>query len=226
MIVFDQVAKSYPIGRGLRAPILNGFSGVIRPGVNVGILGRNGTGKSTLMRLIAGGEQPTSGAIYREGRVSWPLGFAGGFNGHLTGRQNLRFICRLYDADYEGTCDFVEDFAEIGRFFDRPLRTYSAGMRARFAFGAAMALQFDYYLIDEVIGVGDASFQRKCRAVFRARAERATLVLVSHVPRLLEQFCDIGGVLADGELTFYDTLGEAMAVHAENQASAGTRMFA
>ena len=226
MIVFDNVSKSYPIRGGGRTTILEGFSGVIRPRVNVGILGRNGAGKSTLMRLIAGGEQPTGGAIFREGSVSWPLGFSGGFNGSLTGRQNLRFIARLYGADYDEVSDFVEDFAEIGRFFDQPIRTYSAGMRARLAFGAAMALQFDYYLIDEVIGVGDANFQRKCREVFEERAERATLVLVSHVPRLLEQFCDIGGVLSEGTLTFYDTLDEAMAVHAENQRRAGTRMFA
>lgn len=226
MIVFDDVHKSYPVRGGGRTTVLDGFSGTIRPRVNVGILGRNGAGKSTLMRLISGGERPTRGAIYREGTVSWPLGFAGGFNGSLSGRQNLRFIARLYDADYEEVSDFVEDFAEIGRFFDAPLKTYSAGMRARLAFGAAMAMQFDYYLIDEVIGVGDANFQRKCREVFEARAERATLLLVSHVPRLLQQFCDIGGVLQDGRLTFYDTLDEAMDVHAENQERAGTTMFA
>ena len=225
MIVFDGVSKSYPIRGGGRTTILEDFSGIIRPRVNVGILGRNGAGKSTLMRLIAGGERPTAGSIYREGTVSWPLGFSGGFNGSLTGRQNLRFIARLYDADYEEVSDFVEDFAEIGRFFDAPIRTYSAGMRARLAFGAAMAMQFDYYLIDEVIGVGDARFRAKCREVFDERAEKATLLLVSHVPRLLQQFCDIGGVLSDGQLTFYDTLDEAMAVHAEQQERAGTTLF-
>ena len=226
MIVFDHVSKSYPQTGGGRTVILNSFSGVIRPRVNVGILGRNGAGKSTLMRLISGGEQPTSGAIYREGNVSWPLGFAGGFNNALTGRQNLRFICRLYDVDYDETVEFVRSFAEIGRFFDQPIRTYSAGMRARLAFGAAMALQFDYYLIDEVIAVGDASFRKKCSDVFEERAENATLLLVSHLPRLLQQFCHIGGVLADGELTFYDTIEEAMEVHEENQRRAGTTMFA
>lgn len=226
MIVFDRVSKSYPVRGGGRTTILTPFSGVIRPRVNVGILGRNGAGKSTLMRLMAGGEPPTSGHIYREGKVSWPLGFAGGFNAQLSGRQNLRFICRLYDVDFEETVDFVRSFAEIGKFFDQPLRTYSAGMRARLAFGAAMALQFDYYLIDEVIAVGDASFQKKCKEVFEERAERATLLLVSHLPHLLKRFCDIGGVLANGELVFYDTLDEAMAVHAENQAKAGTAMFA
>ena len=226
MIVFDNVSKSYPQRGGGRTTILNSFSGVVRPKVNVGILGRNGAGKSTIMRLISGGEQPTSGAIYREGNVSWPLGFAGGFNQQLTGRQNLRFICRLYDVDYEETVEFVREFAEIGKFFDQPLRTYSAGMRARLAFGSAMALQFDYYLIDEVIAVGDANFQKKCRDVFDERAEKATLLLVSHLPNLLKRFCDIGGVLADGELTFYDTIEEAMEVHAENQERAGTAMFA
>ena len=226
MIVFDNVSKSYPTRGGGRTEILRSFSGVVRPRVNVGILGRNGAGKSTLMRLISGGEAPTGGAIYREGKVSWPLGFAGGFNNQLTGRQNLRFICRLYDVDFDETVEFVRDFAEIGRFFDQPIRTYSAGMRARLAFGAAMALQFDYYLIDEVIAVGDANFRKKCRAVFDERAERATLLLVSHLPNLLKEFCQIGGVLSDGDLVFYDTIEEAMAVHAENQKRAGTTMFA
>ena len=226
MIVFDDVTKSYPTRGGGRTTILNSFSGVVRPRVNVGILGRNGAGKSTLMRLISGGEQPTSGKIYREGNVSWPLGFSGGFNNALTGRQNLRFICRLYDVDYGETVEFVREFAEIGKFFDQPIGTYSAGMRARLAFGSAMALQFDYYLIDEVIAVGDANFRKKCSAVFEERAERATLLLVSHLPNLLKQFCHIGGVLSDGELIFYDTIDEAMEVHAENQSRAGTAMFA
>ena len=217
MIVFDRVSKHYPVRGGGRVTILNEFSGVMRDGVNVGILGKNGAGKSTLMRLISGGEPPSSGAIYREGRISWPLGFAGGFNPQLTGRQNLRFIARLYNADYGDVVAFVEEFSELGPFMDEPLKTYSSGMRARLAFGACMAIDFEYYLIDEVIAVGDASFRAKCKAVFDSRRERASVMLVSHSSGFLKQFCDIGGVLADGELTFYDTLDEAIRVHAENQ---------
>ena len=219
MIVFDRVSKHYPVRGGRRVTVLEEFSGVLRRGVNVGILGKNGAGKSTLMRLIAGGEPPSSGAIYREGRISWPLGFAGGFNATMTGRQNLRFISRLYDVDYEEVCAYVEEFSELGRFMDEPIRSYSSGMRARLAFGACMAIDFDYYLIDEVIAVGDASFRKKCRAIFEERRERASVLLVSHSSSFLKQFCDIGGVLADGKLTFYDTLDEAMEVHAVNQAA-------
>ena len=223
MIVFDNVSKSYPVRGGGRNVILSDFSAIIRPGVNIGILGRNGAGKSTLMRMIAGGEPPTSGEILREGRVSWPLGFSGGFNISLTGRQNVRFIARLYDVDFEETAAFVEDFAEIGKFFDEPLRKYSAGMRARLAFGMAMALDFDYYLIDEVIAVGDAAFKAKSKAVFEERRERSSVLLVSHLSTLLKTFCDVGGVLADGKLIFYDTLDEAIEVHNDHQKAATVR---
>ena len=220
MIVFDQVSKYYATRGGGVTTILSDFSAVLRPGVNIGILGKNGAGKSTLMRMIAGGEPPSSGSIFREGRISWPLGFGGGFNNSLTGRQNLRFVSRLYDVDFEDVTDYVAEFSELGRFLDEPLRNYSAGMRARLAFGACMAIDFDYYLIDEVIAVGDTNFRQKCRAVFDERRERASVLLVSHSSVFLKQFCDIGGVLADGALTFYDTLEEAIEVHAANQAAA------
>ena len=213
MIVFDQVSKTYPVSGGKRTVILDNFSGILRPGNNVGILGRNGAGKSTFMRLIAGGEPPSSGEVLRSGRISWPLGFSGGFNQSLTGRQNVRFIARLYDVDFEETAAFVEDFAQIGRFFDQPLRTYSSGMKARLAFGTSMAIDFDYYLIDEVIAVGDASFKARCKAVFDERRERATIILVSHSSKLLKDFCDVGGILSDGQLQFYEDIDEAISVH-------------
>ena len=226
MIVFDNVSKFYPTKDGGRTTIIENFSAVLRPGINIGILGKNGAGKSTMMRMIAGGEPPSGGAIYRAGRISWPLGFAGGFSKELTGRQNLRFISRLYNVDFQSVVDFVAEFSELGRFLDEPLGTYSSGMRARLAFGSCMAIDFDYYLIDEVIAVGDKNFRRKCAEVFAERRERASVLLVSHSAGMLRQFCDIGGVLADGQLTFYDTLDEAIEVHDANQDAAVGRAFA
>ncbi|MEL7465972.1 MAG: ABC transporter ATP-binding protein [Pseudomonadota bacterium] len=216
MIVFDRLTKRYPLRGGGHVTIIEDFSGVVPRNLNIGILGRNGAGKSTMMRLIAGSEKPTSGAIYRDARISWPLGFAGGLNVALTGRQNMQFIADLYDANYQDIVDFVEDFAEIGRFMDQPMGTYSSGMRARLSFGVCMALDFDYYLIDEVIGVGDASFRQKCRDVLDERRQTTSVLLVSHSSRLLREFCDIGGVLHDGRLTFYDSLEEAIEMHDEN----------
>lgn len=220
MIVFENVRKTYPTKSGDRTVILNGFSGVLDAGSNVGILGRNGAGKSTLMRLISGGELPDSGRVHREGRISWPLGFSGGFHGSLSGDQNVRFISEIYREDYNSVLSFVNNFAELGKFMEMPVKRYSQGMRARLAFGISMAIKFEYYLIDEVIAVGDATFQKRCREVFAERRKTATLLLVSHNSGMLKQFCDTGGVLSNGELVFYDTLDEAMRVHKQNQQGA------
>ncbi|WP_062226307.1 ABC transporter ATP-binding protein [Aureimonas frigidaquae] len=213
MITFENVRKTYPQKGGARTVILEDLSMVFPQGRNIGILGRNGAGKSTLMRLISGAELPDQGRIRREGRISWPLGFSGGFHGSLTGRQNVRFICDIYGAEFRSVMEFVEDFAEIGTFMDMPYKTYSSGMRARVAFGACMALDFNYYLVDEVIAVGDASFQKKCKAVFAERRQRATVLLVSHSVSLLKDFCDIAGVLQDGRLVMYDDLDSAIKAH-------------
>jgi capsular polysaccharide transport system ATP-binding protein len=213
MIYLDNVYKSYKGQGGHRTEILNGFSGLFQPGVNVGILGRNGAGKSTLMRLLSGAEPPDRGQIHRKGRISWPLGFAGGFHGSLTGRANLRLISDIYGVDYQEVVEFVEDFSGLGRFMEEQVRTYSSGMRARLAFGASMAIRFDYYLIDEVIAVGDTAFKEQCQKVLTERRKEATVILVSHSSKLLKEFCDIGGVLSDGSLTFYDSIDEAIAIH-------------
>jgi capsular polysaccharide transport system ATP-binding protein len=217
LIIFDKVRKTYPGTAGSKKVILNSFSGAIMPGVNVGILGHNGAGKSTFVRLMSGGEAPDSGKIYRKGHISWPLGFTGGFHSGMTGYQNLRFISDVYGKDFTEVKAFVEDFSELGRNLREPINTYSSGMRARLAFGACMAMEFEYYLIDEVIAVGDTNFKRKCQSVFNERRERATLVLVSHSTNLLRAFCQVGGVLHRGELTFYDTIEEAIEVHESNQ---------
>jgi len=213
MIIFDKVAKAFPRPGGGKKIILDSFSAVFPPGTNIGILGRNGAGKSTLMNMISGGEMPDSGRILREGKISWPLGFNGGVHWKLTGAQNTRFIADIYGKPRNKVLDFVADFSELGHYLDMPVRTYSAGMRARLSFGICMAIEFEYYLIDEVIAVGDSVFKKKCKQVFDQRRENATLLLVSHSAGLLRSFCDVGGVMNNGQVTFYNDIEEAIQAH-------------
>lgn len=219
MISFENVSKSYR-GRNGQKVILSNFSGTFLPGRNVGILGHNGAGKSTLFRLVSGAEPPDHGRIVRTGTVSWPLGFSGSFHGGLTGRENLRFVCRIYGFPFAEAMAFVEEFSELGSYLDMRVSTYSSGMKARLAFGASMALKFDYYLIDEVVAVGDATFKKKSRAVLNDRLKNSTVLLVSHSAQLLKDYCQVGGVLHRGELTFFDTIDEAIKVHESNQNAA------
>lgn len=208
MIVAQGLTKQYPTRHG-KATVLNGVDFVVRPGERVGILGRNGSGKSTLIRLISGAEPPTSGRVHRRMSVSWPLAFAGGFNGTLTGLDNLRFICRIYGVDHRERVDYVRDFSELGRYFHEPVKTYSAGMLARLAFAVSMAVEFDCFLVDEVITVGDARFHAKCEEeLFSKRADRAML-MVSHQDADIRRHCSRACVLERGELREFDTVEEA-----------------
>jgi capsular polysaccharide transport system ATP-binding protein len=182
-------------------------------GEHVGLLGRNGAGKTTLIKLLGGVEFPTSGKIRREMTVSWPLGFGGGFQGSLTGYDNARFISRIYGHEYDNIRGFVEDFTELGPQLKMPVKTYSSGMKARLAFALSLTIEFDCYLIDEVIMVGDADFQRKCRyELFEKRADRA-LILASHSPDLIRQYCDRALILHNGAGQMYSNLDEALGVY-------------
>ncbi len=212
MIALRDVYKAYKTPRG-RKVILEGVSREFPPGVNVGILGRNGAGKSTLIRLISGTESPDSGEVYKGARVSWPLGFKVGFNSKLTGRENLRFVCRLYGENYRKVMDFVEDFAELGDYFDMPVLTYSSGMKAKLTFGISMAFQFDYYLIDELTAVGDAVFRKKSKACFAERRKSATLLVVSHSMGTIRAFCDKALVLHNGNLHDFPDIAAAEAYY-------------
>ena len=223
MIVFDKVCKAYPRPDGGKKIILDNFTATFPPGINIGILGRNGAGKSTLMNMISGGEMPDSGRILREGRISWPLGFNGGVHGKLTGAQNTRFIADIYGKPRNKVLDFVTEFSELGAYLDMPVKTYSAGMKARLAFGICMAIEFEYYLIDEVIAVGDSTFKKKCKDVFEQRRENSSLLLVSHSAGLLRSFCDVGGVMHNGQLTFFNDIEEAIQVHEEILRSSATQ---
>ena len=209
MIRLRDVTKIYNT-HGRKRIILDGLNVDFTPGVNVGILGRNGAGKSTLMRIIGGADTPSSGTVQRTSRVSWPLGFSGCFHGSLTGRENLRFVCRLYGEDWKKVAEFVEDFSELGAYMDMPVKSYSSGMYAKLAFGLSMAIGFDFYLIDEVTAVGDASFRDKSARIFKERKATTTLLVVSHSIATIKAHCDVAGVLDDGRITFYDAIHEAI----------------
>jgi capsular polysaccharide transport system ATP-binding protein len=212
MIVFDNVTKQYPALDGVRR-VLSGASFTIERGQSIGIMGRNGAGKTTLTKLIGGVEYPTAGKIHRKMTVSWPLGLGGGFQSSLTGADNARFIGRLYGLEMDNLLEFVDDFAELGSYLRMPVRTYSSGMRARLAFGISLALEFDCYLVDEITAVGDSRFRQRCEQALFERRQRGSLVMVSHDPEVLRTHCEIGAILHDAQLTFYDDVDEAIAVY-------------
>ena len=212
MIALEGVAKSYP-GVGGRKVLLHDVSTEFPSGHNFGILGANGAGKSTLIRLLAGSEMPDRGTIRRDVRVSFPLGFGGTFHPALSGRENVAFIARVYGAAVRRTTRFVEEFAELGADFEMPVNTYSAGMRARLAFGACLAIDFDVYLIDEVTETGDERFRRKCAAAFRERLRRSDIILATHNHHTIRQYCDRAAVLAGGHLQVFGDVAGAFACY-------------
>lgn len=212
IVDFDNVTKVYKTKQGLKW-ILRNADFRVKRGKSLAVLGKNGTGKSTLFRLLAGVEAPTEGNISRGVRVSWPLGFGGGFNGELTARENCIFVSRIYETDIESVIRFVAEFAELGNYFDMPVGTYSSGMRARLAFGLSMAIDFECYLIDEITAVGDKRFKEKCHDAFSARRESADVIMISHSVPTIRAYCDVAAVLNDGKLVFYDDLDEAISVY-------------
>ena len=214
MITADGVCRDYrsEIGRGYHR-VLSNISFSVARGEKLALLGRNGAGKSTLIRLIAGIELPTEGSIERTMSVSWPVGLIGGVGPSMTGNDNIRFIARMYGKPFQAVRDFVDDFAELGRFLSEPVRGYSAGMRARLNFALSFAVDFDCYLIDEVIGVGDQRFQRRSHEeIFDRRADR-TLILASHVPDLVRSYCTRAIVLHRGRAKIFDDLDLAIAIY-------------
>ena len=215
MIVVNDVYKRYRTDHGPGRWVLEGVNLTIPPGTNVGLIGRNGAGKSTLLRLIGGNDSPTRGSVERRCRVSWPMGFGGGLQGSLTGRQNARFICRIHghDSDLADRIAQIEEFCEIGDAFDEPVKTYSSGMRSRLQFGMSLAFDFDVYISDEVTSTGDAAFQAKALAAFKNLANRAGLIMVSHGEGILKQFCKAGILLHEGRAHWFDDISDALKVY-------------
>jgi capsular polysaccharide transport system ATP-binding protein len=212
MIRLDNVTKYYDV-KGVRKYILRDVCLSIPPKINVGVLGRNGAGKSTLLRILGGIDFPNKGRIVSEKNFSWPLGLAGGVQGSLTGRQNARFICRVYakcEAELLRTLEFVHDFSELGSYFDMPVKTYSSGMRARLGFSLSLAFDFEYYLIDETLSVGDHKFRQKCTQALEDLNKRSNFLLVSHNMQILQNMCQSGIVLQNGQLTYFEDIKDAV----------------
>ncbi len=215
MIRFKNLSKSFWTKDGEKV-VADNITLEIPSGISVGLLGRNGAGKSTLMEMIGGTVEPDAGEIETTGTVSWPVGFAGSFHGDMSGAQNTRFIARVYGVDTDQLVAFVQDFAELGAHFHSPVRTYSAGMRSRLAFGCSIGIPFDTYLVDEVTSVGDATFRVKSRVVFEERMKTAGAIVVTHSMPQLRKFCDVGAVLEDGRLTYFEDIEEAIKQHHRN----------
>ncbi|MBO0346803.1 ABC transporter ATP-binding protein [Roseibium sp. CAU 1637] len=212
MITLENVTKYYKTA-GHRRYILRKQNLHFSAGTSYGILGVNGAGKSTTMRLISGAELPNKGRIRRSARVSWPLGFGHGFNAMLSGKENLKFVARAYGEDYRRVLRFVAEFAEIGSYLNEPMRTYSSGMSARFAFGLSMAIEFDCYLVDEITAVGDSNFQKRCKEAFKQRRSTSDVIMISHDMDTIKDYCDVVIVLIDGHLVTFDDVEEGIATY-------------
>lgn len=212
MIDLIDVAKSYVV-KGIRKTVFEGITFSFPDDRNIAIMGPNGAGKSTLLRLISGAEQPDRGRVVRRGRVSWPLGFFGGFNGSMTGIENVRFVARIYGRDTEAVLEYVERFAELGNSFGLPIRTYSSGMKTRLAFGMSMAMSFDCYLVDETISVGDDRFRKKTEAAFQDKIRAARMIMISHSVRQIRQYCSCGLLLAERKAWYFDDIEALIAAY-------------
>jgi len=192
MIKIENLTKSYRTPQG-RHYVFKDLNIEIPSGKSVALIGRNGAGKSTLLRMIGGIDRPDSGSITTDKTISWPVGLSGGFQGSLTGRENVKFVARLYakQEELKEKVAFVKDFAELGKYFDMPIKTYSSGMKSRLGFGLSMAFNFDYYLVDEVTAVGDARFRDKCSDIFKKKSQKSNILMVSHSLNSLQEHCDI-----------------------------------
>ena len=217
MIIVDDVHKRYQTDHGPGKWILTGVSLTIPAQTNVGLIGRNGAGKSTLLRLIGGVDHPTHGRVERRCRVSWPMGLGSGLQGGLTGRQNAKFVCRLYgrEEDMADRIAFIQDFAELGEFFDEPVKTYSSGMRSRLQFGLSLAFDFDVYISDEVTAAGDTAFRRKASAEFKKLLKKSGLIMVAHQESVLKEFCQAGIWLSGGKAHWFDNIDDALLAYRE-----------
>ncbi len=212
MIVAEDVHKRYLTDHGPGQWVLQGVTFTIPPKVSVGLVGRNGAGKSTLLRLISGTDVPTRGRIERNCRVSWPMGFGGGLQGSLTGRQNAKFVCRIHghEDDVLDRIAYIEDFADLGVHFDEPVKNYSSGMRSRMNFALSMAFDFDVYISDEVTAAGDAAFKDKAVDAFKKLSDHASIIMVSHGEGTLKRFCTAGIWLHEGHAYWFDDIDDAL----------------
>ena len=215
MIELKNLTKSFVTPKG-RHYVFKNLNAILPENKSVALLGKNGAGKSTLLRIIGGIDYADQGQVITNKSISWPVALSGGFQGSLTARQNVRFVARLY-VDNEDQVDyvvnFVEEFAEIGKYFDMPIKSYSSGMRSRIGFGLSMAFNFDYYLLDEAGAVGDASFRQKSQRLLDELKESSNIIMVSHDLKDLTRNCDVAFLVRDGKAEFYEDVLEAVEVY-------------
>ena len=213
MIRLENVTKYYTLKNGDKHYVVDNISLEIPSKKSLAILGPNGAGKSTFLRIIGGAEAPNSGKIITDANISWPLGLNAGFQGSLTGRQNIQFVCEingLNKSEAKQIMQEVQDFAELDKFFDMPVKSYSSGMRARLGFGLSMCFDFDYYLIDELTSVGDAIFRQKATKAFEEIKEHASLIFVAHNLQTLRQSCDSALFLRNGKANYYENIEDGI----------------
>lgn len=212
MIRLENATKYYDV-KGRRNYIMRDVTLTIPANTSVGILGRNGAGKSTFLRMLGGIDFPNSGRIVSDYHFSWPMGLTGGVQGSLTGKENAKFVCRIYsqsEKEVRTMLESVKDFSELGEYFDMPVKTYSAGMKARLGFALSLAFEFDCYLIDETLSVGDTQFREKCKRALLRIKDTSNILLVNHNPQPLRQLCEAGVVLVGGQLTYFDDIEDAI----------------
>ncbi|MDR6349209.1 ABC transporter ATP-binding protein [Pantoea sp. SORGH_AS_0659] len=224
MIKIENLTKSYRTSSG-RHFVFKDLNLTLPGGKSVALVGRNGAGKSTLLRMIGGIDRPDSGAITTNKTISWPVGLTGGFQGSLSGRENVKFVARLYakHSEMKEKIDFVESFAELGKYFNMPIKTYSSGMKSRLSFGLSMAFDFDYYLVDEVTAVGDARFKEKCSRMFQERHKSASFLMVSHSLSTLKEYCDAAIFIGrDNHVNYYDSVNDAIEAYLRSENNKNT----
>ena len=216
MIKLDNLTKFYPLSNGDKHFVFREFTFTFPDDCSIGLIGRNGAGKSTLMRLLSGADIPNAGKVITDKKISWPVGLAGGFQHALSARDNVKFIARVYGYRGEALEEkvrYIEEFAEIGKYFDEPMNTYSSGMRSRIGFGLSMAFDFDYYLIDEAGAVGDAKFKQKSDAIYKEKLSNSKVIMVSHNMSEIEQWCDKIILVNSGMTTVYDDVDEGIEMY-------------
>ena len=211
-IRLKNLSKSYKTANGKKV-VLDNISFDFPRDKNIGILGRNGSGKSTLLSIIFGRTFPDSGSVeFGDVTVSWPIGGAC-LNSSLTARDNVKFVCRIYNVDIDYGIDFVKGFTELGQYFEMPVKTFSSGMKAKLVFAMSAMIEFDCYLVDEGFNTGDARLTKKMHERFMGEERKANMIIVSHNPNLIKKFCDSAAILNDGKLQYYEDLEEAISIY-------------
>ena len=216
MIKLDNLTKFYPLSNGDKHFVFREFTFTFPDDCSIGLIGRNGAGKSTLMRLLSGADIPNAGKVITDKKISWPVGLAGGFQHALSARDNVKFVARVYGYRGEALEEkvrYIEEFAEIGKYFDEPMNTYSSGMRSRIGFGLSMAFDFDYYLIDEAGAVGDDKFKKKSDAIYKEKLSNSKVIMVSHNMAEIKQWCDKIILVNSGMTTVYDDVDEGIEMY-------------